>query len=286
MSKFVSAIAGRLALPLAIVASAALLPPANGAAANLEFPAAPADGTLFNALYRPDGGGPFPAVVLLHTCAGVQKFEFTWAEQLKSWGYVVAVIDSFKPRNVPFVCGTWNVSVAEVASDAYAALDRLRAMPFVDPKRIGAMGFSYGAWATTWIAGDRFAARAHPGKENFAAALALYPICMQHEATERKPPDGLAADISTPLKILIGSDDTETPSRYCESDVKHLAALGKPVSMVVIPDATHAFDNPDYVKPFKPRHSPGTIYLYNQAATELAGKLTREFFAKYLGGSP
>ena len=42
--------------------------------------------TLTGQLTRPKGAGPFPAVVLLHGCSGLNKFYHVWAERLAFWG--------------------------------------------------------------------------------------------------------------------------------------------------------------------------------------------------------
>jgi poly(3-hydroxybutyrate) depolymerase len=59
-------------------------------------PGAPLRGLLF----RPKGEGPFPAVVLLHGCRGIQPYQRDWAGKLAEWGYVALLVDSFGPRNV------------------------------------------------------------------------------------------------------------------------------------------------------------------------------------------
>nr|WP_264484369.1 dienelactone hydrolase family protein [Mesorhizobium sp. PAMC28654] len=50
-------------------------------------------------LTRPQGEGPFPAVVVLHGCMGLFPSERkAWSERLSSWGYVVLFVDSFSTR--------------------------------------------------------------------------------------------------------------------------------------------------------------------------------------------
>ena len=51
--------------------------------------------TINATLYRPFGPGPFPAVVLLHGCAGVLDKHTGWARQLSEWGYAALIVDSF-----------------------------------------------------------------------------------------------------------------------------------------------------------------------------------------------
>src|SRR6266550_4253968 len=51
---------------------------------------------------KPDGPGPFPAVVVMHDCSGVGPGSSgapgRWAKELVSRGYVVVMPDSFTPR--------------------------------------------------------------------------------------------------------------------------------------------------------------------------------------------
>src|SRR6185312_14317197 len=54
---------------------------------------------LLGYLVKPDGRGPFPAVVILHGCSGFSSVYAITAERLKSWGYVALAVDSLGPRN-------------------------------------------------------------------------------------------------------------------------------------------------------------------------------------------
>jgi len=63
--------------------------------------AVPDDGSPPGELFRPEGTGPFSAVVVLHGCGGVTPNAYVWARRLKDWGYAALVIDSFKPRGYP-----------------------------------------------------------------------------------------------------------------------------------------------------------------------------------------
>src|SRR5712692_3770119 len=51
---------------------------------------------------RPDGSGPFPAVVVMHDCSGLGPRSSgapgRWAKELVGRGYVVVMPDSFTPR--------------------------------------------------------------------------------------------------------------------------------------------------------------------------------------------
>jgi hypothetical protein len=54
---------------------------------------------------RPYGGGPFPAVVVLHSCIGMTGHFTGIADRLSSWGYVALAVDSFGPSGITDRCG-------------------------------------------------------------------------------------------------------------------------------------------------------------------------------------
>src|SRR5262247_1679511 len=56
------------------------------------------------ALIKPAGAGPFPAIVLMHQCAGLNRAVAAWGRVAVSHGYVVLLVDSLGPRNVKSVC--------------------------------------------------------------------------------------------------------------------------------------------------------------------------------------
>jgi dienelactone hydrolase len=109
-------------------------------------------------LLKPDGGGPFPAVIIVHDCSGLgprsSGAPLRWAQELVPQGYVTLIPDSFTPRGFPDgVCTVSGNQVNVVngwvrARDAYGALAALRKLPYVDGKRIGIMGGSHGGWTT------------------------------------------------------------------------------------------------------------------------------------------
>src|SRR5687768_2944287 len=62
-------------------------------ASSLEIPAT---------LLKPDGEGPFPAIVIMHDCSGLgprsSGAPWRWSRDLVEQGYVVLIPDSFSPR--------------------------------------------------------------------------------------------------------------------------------------------------------------------------------------------
>ena len=92
-------------------------------------------------LTRPKGAGPFPAVVLLHTCLGLPEERRSIGKRIAAWGYVALFVDDFATRGLKETCA---VDFHEALADAYGALAYLSRLLAVDPGRIAAVGFSQG----------------------------------------------------------------------------------------------------------------------------------------------
>ena len=105
----------------------------------------PIDGIVM----KPEGIGPFPAIVVLHGAPGISPPNcYQNAQQLiVGWGYVALVIDSYSARYPNR--GSWGRHTFwDQALDAYAGRKYLTTLPYVDGRRIGVMGWSLGGGAT------------------------------------------------------------------------------------------------------------------------------------------
>jgi dienelactone hydrolase len=223
--------------------------------------------TLTGRLKKPDGVGPFPAVVLLHGCDGIlPERDDRWAERLSGWGYVALQVDSFGPRGLSNVC-TYagydaDLIMEKRVTDAYDAKRYLAGMSFVDGKRIALLGWSEGGLATL---DALYAETADP----FRAAVAFYPSC----------PWALVG-LNAPLLILIGkADDWASAARCTKLMPKRQAA--SQVILKVYPGAYHGFDIPDVYADM--RGADGMHHLQYDPAAEADSVIrVRAFFEKYL----
>ena len=169
----------RLAL-VAVVATAVMAGCAGKIAFDNVTPGTPQ--RIEGKLYKPDGRGPFPALVLLHGCQGVVRQTQTWAHWLRERGYVALVTDSFGPRNDPADCKGGDDSGPSTArfDDAIGALRYLQAQPFVIPDRVASFGWSQGGlFAMSVINGPTLERARARGvtlpRAGYAAAIAMYP---------------------------------------------------------------------------------------------------------------
>lgn len=213
---------------------------------------------------KPQGNGPFPAVVLQHGCDGIGKRVRNWASVLNGWGYATAIVDSNGPRYVYNGCGkTGGVAIDARGYDAYAAKSFIGSLPYIDPNRIGIMGFSQGARSVLCAINEKCISD-YSGTP-FKTAIAFYPLCV-----------GSLKDNNAPLLVLIGEKDDWTPASMCH----HMSKLPRgrhEAHFVFYPNATHSFDvqgNNHYYM--------GHYLKYSPEATRDARIQVKNFLSEYL----
>jgi len=225
-------------------------------APDLEFPTKPAGISFLSsphfALYKPEGSGPFPAIVLHHQCGGLRNASgswlntsiLNWAKEAVDRGYVALTVDSLGPRNVDTVCmgPKGGVNFPRGVKDALQAAEHLRKLDFVDRKRIAFAGYSWGAMVGVFASSRRWATILGTG-ERFDAVVSFYPRCdTLRPPVGGAPYDVVLPDIDKPLLVLMGELDNETPPQDCVSRLEPLKAGGAPVEWHVYPKTTHCWD--------------------------------------------
>ena len=202
------------------------------------------DASLQGELLKPDGAGPFPAVVALHGCGGLygksgwlSRRHQDWAERLTENGFIVLLPDSFGSRGLGPQCRTGERAARasrERIGDAIAAGEYLKTRPDVKPDAISLLGWSNGGTTVLYTLREN----ARREDQLFAKAVAFYPGC-------RVPFERGNWHTRTPLLLLIGEADDWTPAEPCRRLVGAAQSTGEPVSIVTYPGAYHEFDAPD-----------------------------------------
>ena len=222
-------------------------------------------------LAKPDGAGPFPAVIALHGCAGMHDAtKQKLVDELVAWGYVILLVDSYATRRIDHACESSALAMFfRRRPDAYGALLFLAGQAFVDPRRVAAVGFSAGARVSLFVAEpNAFELFDPPGNWRFRAAAAFNPPCREAGA---RP--------GIPTLIFIGALDDWTPAADCTDKIASWGNDGPPIELVVYPGAHHGF--------YYPHLQPGTILFghwveYNAAAADDASHRLHQFLDRHL----
>jgi dienelactone hydrolase len=244
----------------------------GGTTVELETPLASSH-PLQGYLRRPNGTGPSPAVILLHSCTGNWlHIDERWGKRIATWGYATLSVDSFGPRGIK-TCR--DSASSDFSADTYRALHFLAQHPSIDPARIAAVGFSWGGLSVLAAVERGAIEQASPDK--FRAAVAFYPPCA-----------GLKGDLTVPTLILIGERDDLNSAEECRDLVAGRDGWGIsrqkdrdiPIKLVVYPDAYHAFDAPSLKTPME---TSGHHFEFNQSATDQAAVALHGFLDATIG---
>lgn len=267
-------------------------------AKDLEFPTKPSGFSSVSlpgmALYKPDGVGPFPALVLHHQCGGLGNPRFpnrsmlNWAREAVSRGYVALLIDSLGPRSVDTVCmgPQGGVNPMRGAKDALQAAEHLRKFDYVDRNRIAFAGYSWGAMVGVALSGKQWATTLESG-ETFAAVVSFYPGCYTITPADGRNYELVNTDIYRPLLVLMGEKDTETPPADCVFKLEKARLAGAPVEWHVYPGATHCWDC-EHLHRFSKVDQRGNsvVYHYDKAVTQDSAGRMFDFLQKNLTARP
>jgi dienelactone hydrolase len=238
--------------------------------------------SISNAVFKPAGSGPFPAVVLAHTCGGVGRPHIRERmRELLDAGFVVLPLDSFGPRGIASTCGNAprRLGTGAMVMDAYAALEHLSRLQIVDPARIYATGYSYGAVVTPMLASPQSAA-VFESNLRFRALVSNYGACTFQRSPEAPRIHFLQKDVDRPLLMLMAGEDKEYKPADCFPLLDELKAAGKAVEWHVYPDTHHAWDQRDQTGMMKVTTGWGEVgvYLYSAEATRDSTRRMIEFF--------
>ncbi len=239
------------------------------------------------AIYKPAGNGPFPAVVLLHTCGPIDGHHaHYWIAAALERGYVAFLVDSWEQRGLSSggVCAFRPDFPANSVRtrDAYDALGHLGKFGFVDKSRVAVMGFSQGGRVAYHLASKTVAGMFAPDGRRFAAAVAVYGECFFRP----RQLSNIRPDIDTPVLSLLGDKDEDGDPKECVPRLQAAKDGGAPVEWHVFAGAGHAWDHykfnqsRDIAYAGSPRGM--VYYAYNAKITEETRERAFAFLARHL----
>jgi dienelactone hydrolase len=183
----------------------------------------------------PDGDGPFPGVLIGHEGPGLDDVQRARAADIAELGYVGMALD-YHGQHAPFAdrdlmmqrLDHLSAHPDESRALGTAALAVLVAEPHVDPDRVAAIGYCYGATIALELARSGAALRAvvgfHPGLRTI------------------RPDD--AVNIAGRVLVFVGADDPIIPPEHRLEFEQEMRAGGVDWRLVVYGGVKHSFTHP------------------------------------------
>lgn len=235
----------------------------------------PADltATIGGDLSLPKGRGPFPVVILLHPCGGLDEVVLTTLqahsrELLKS-GFATLILDSYGSRNLTGgkMCSNKlyrsDIRYGIRRDDAFNAMVVLQRHANISRENIFLLGLSDGGSAAVLSAkGGR--------EDTFRAIASYYPDCGKLLA-------GVGYVYKSPIIVFVGERDDWTPPAECIKSKSPGVVTGAEFEVISYPNTYHGFDQP---RPM--RKVLGYTMAYDREATVDSRKRYIEFFINYL----
>ena len=233
-------------------------------------------------LYRPAGDGPFPLIVYNHgSRAGSERQLRPFPEHARlftSAGYAVLVVErrgygaSDGPTATDEIGNETGprlvMRLQEETDDVLAAADYLRTLPFVDSRRLGVVGWSFGG-VVTMLAISRSTAFKAAVDQAGGALTWLRSAAMRAALVEA------AGQAKAPVMLLVAANDATTESITTVG--RTLSERGWPHDMKIYP-------------PFMPPRmtnaaAPGHL-VFSAAGVHVWGDDVLGFLGRYLSPSP
>lgn len=194
--------------------------------------------TVSGYLVKPEGAGPFPAVVVIHEWWGLNEQVKAEARKLAGEGYVALAVDLYRGRVATSSDEAHELSRGlpedRARRDLLGAFAYLAGRKDVRAKSIGSIG---------WCMGGGWSLQLALAEPRLAAAVIYYGRLATDEAALGK--------LRAPVLGLFGEDDRGIPAASVRDFEAALKKLGKPAAIHLYAGAGHAFANetrPSYRK--------------------------------------
>lgn len=233
-------IGNRIPLLLGIVLASALGQGTRAAevtSAMVQFPGG--SGPIAGYLARPDGNGPFPAVIMIHEWWGLTDWIKENAGRLAGQGYVVLAVDLYGGKVTADAGEAHELMRAlddgEALADLKGAVAYLTGQDFVKKAEpLAAIGWCMGGKFARLIAQE-------------SASVGPTVICYGSVATEANQIEKLKGK---PILGIFGADDRGIPVDKVRQFEQALKAQGNAVVMHIYEGAGHGF-----MRPGGPQHA-------------------------------
>lgn len=220
--------------------------------------------SLVGRLALPAGPGPHPAVLVMHDALGLGELVKRRARILAEAGYVALATDMYgtgetsgDPAKHGALFGALQEQPQRLRDRVLAGYEALRALPQVDTKRIGAIGFCFGGSTVLTMARGGMDVR---GVVSFHGAL---------DTVAPAQPGAVKA------KVLAchGADDPMVTPEHVVAFEDEMRKAGADWQVIAYGGTVHSFTNPDAGKTVT---IPGVAY--NERTDKRSWQAMRNFF--------
>ncbi len=186
-------------------------------------------------LAQPDDNLKHPCLVLIQEYWGVEPHVQDLAQKLAVEGFVVLVPDLYhgkiatEPDDAGKLMMATTQNMEKVLKEVSSALDYVKALPNVEPKKPGIIGFCMGG-LVTWLTASNY--------RGLGAVVPFYGVMYD-------PTPEQAAQITAPVLAIYGETDSYVPPEQRGKIAKIMKDAGRDVRMEVFP-AGHGFINPTH----------------------------------------
>ncbi len=206
---------------------------------------------------RPEGQGPYPAVILIHEWWGLNEWMTSNADAFARKGYAALAIDLYRGQVAATADDAHELMRGlpedRVAKDLKSAFAYLSRQENIQPDKIGTIG---------WCMGGSYALVAAMQVSGLAASV----ICYGRLVTEQDE----IARIACPVLGIFGETDRGIPTASVKAFERTAQMMDKNVRTSIYPGVGHAFMN------------PGNTRGYNEQATSDAWDRIFTFFERKL----
>ena len=219
---------------------------------------------IYHEKYYPDGSGPFPAVIALHTSGGFKTVKNVIRRYVED-GFAVYAPDFFKKHGLTpkTRMETFDRFREDIEKDLSEIVDLMKNDPKVQNKNIFATGFSNGGFWVGYLTGS----------SKVSAGVAHYGVWKANMGREITNPYPMKyfSKISTPILALHGEKDGTQQITFAEKAWYEVKDRGGKIETHVYSDAGHAWDKKN-----------STRWEYNEEADKDSHKRTIDFFSKHM----
>ena len=201
----------------------------------LNFSTSARSETIYHEKFYPDGSGPFPAVIALHTSGGFKTVKHLIQRYLDD-GFVVYAPDFFTKHGITTSSrmNSFDLFRVEIEKDLSEIVDLIKEDLKVDAKNVFATGFSNGGFWVCYLTGN----------SKVTAGVAHYSVWKANFGREMTNPYPMHyfSKSSAPILALHGNDDDIQKLEFAEEAWEEIIESGAKLQTHVYAGAGHAWD--------------------------------------------